>query len=339
MESSNATVGVIGAGAWGTALAILANRAGSKVTLWTRNPNVVDSIMARRTNDIYLPDIFIDPGIVATNRIQDAARCDIVILAVPSQKVRTTCIALSDYLQEHVPVVIASKGLERGSLLLMSEVVEAVLSRNPVAILTGPNFADEAARGLPTAATLACENGEIGNLLLFALGGKFFRPYLTDDYIGAQIGGAVKNVIAIACGIAQGRGFGENARAALITRGLAEMTRLCTAKGGRQQTPMGLSGMGDLVLTCTSAKSRNTRFGLEIGREGDRQKVLSQYKSTTAEGIASSESVTDLAKRLGISMPICAAVRAILFEDSDINKVIQGLLDRAFVPEVQYTSV
>ncbi len=339
MESSKVSAIVIGAGAWGKSLAVVANRAGSQMTLWSRNPHVVDSIRQRRANDIYLPEIFIDPAIGISDRIEDAASKDIIILAVPSQKIRTICIALADHIEPHVPIVIATKGLERGSLLLMSEVVSAVLPYNPVAVLTGPNFADEAARGLPTATTLACADEKTGDMLAFALGGKYFRPYLSDDLVGVQVGGAAKNVVAIACGIAQGKGYGENARAALITRGLSEISRLCIAKGGRPQTLMGLSGIGDLVLTCTSTKSRNMRLGLEIGRKNNLSEVLERYKELSAEGIASSESVSELAKRLGVSMPICSAVKTILYDNGNINDVIQSLLERAFVSEIQQTSV
>jgi glycerol-3-phosphate dehydrogenase (NAD(P)+) len=307
--------------------------------LWTRNEYVLSSIKDKRKNDAYLPDIFIDPRIQVTDNLRDACSSDIVILAIPSQHVRATCIMISDHLESAIPLVIATKGIERGSLTLMSEVVQSILPKNPVAVLTGPNFASEIAKGQPAAATVACENEQVANQIIFGLGGKFFRTYYTDDIIGAQIGGAVKNVIAIACGIAMGRDFGQNARAAIITRGLMEMTRLCVAKGGRAETLMGLSGMGDLVLTCTSATSRNMSLGLALADESRTVKaVLDAWQKKLAEGVNSADSVTELSKKIGISMPICKAVRDILHEEIDINYAIQSLMERQFVPEVRYSS-
>jgi len=208
-----------------------------------------------------------------------------------------------------------------------------------LAILSGPNFAHEAAQGLPTATTIACEDEALASRIIYCIGGKYFRPYHTDDMIGTQIGGAVKNVIAIACGIALGRGFGENTRAALITRGLAEITRLCIAKGGRQETLMGLSGIGDLVLTCTSEASRNMSLGIELGKQNQSIKeTIEFWQKRLAEGIATSDSVTELAKKIGISMPICKTVRDILYDKADITSSIQSLMGRPFVAEVLQTS-
>lgn len=339
MAEEAVSIGILGAGAWGTTLAILARRAGSNVKLWTRNMNVLESITENRTNDIYLPDVFIDPAIEVTDDISRASDKDIILLCVPSQHIRATCILLSDKIATSVPIVIATKGIERGSLSLMSEVVQSVVPHNPLVVLTGPNFAYEAAKGLPTATSIACADEKIGNSILYALGGKYFRPYLTDDLIGAQIGGAVKNVIAIACGIALGRGFGENARAALITRGLAEIGRLCAAKGGRQQTLMGLSGLGDLVLTCGSTTSRNMHLGLLIGQGKPVAELISGSFKGLAEGIVTSESVAELAEKLGVSMPICRMVRDVLYANADIDKSIQSLMERPFVSEALQTSL
>ena len=339
MSATSINVGVISAGAWGTALAVVANRAGSRVTLYTGNAHVRESIALKRSNDTYLPGIFLDPNIAITDDSAKVCASDILILAIPSQHIRSTCIWLSDQIDTNVPIVIATKGIERGSLALMSEVVSAILPKNPTAVLSGPNFAMEAARGLPTATTIACHDEQLASQIIYAIGGKYFRPYHTDDVMGTQIGGAVKNVIAIACGIALGRGFGENARAALITRGLAEMTRLCLFKGGRQETLMGLSGIGDLMLTCSSETSRNTALGMEIGQlDRPVKTILESRQKRLAEGITTSESVTELARKIGISMPICTAVRNIVYEDNDINKVIQNLLERPFVTETSQTS-
>lgn len=326
-------VGVIGSGAWGTALSIIANRAGSQVTLGTRNNNVVMSIRERRTNDIYLPSIFIDPNIEVTERFIDVCRCHVLVLAMPSYGLRTMCISISDVISPDVIILIASKGVERGSLLFMSDVVKSILPHNPVAIISGPNFADEAAKGLPTATTIACADTSLWDTLMYAIGGRLFRPYMTDDIIGTQIGGVVKNIIAIACGIAMGKEMGENARAALVTRGFAEMSRFTLANGGKYETLMGLSGLGDLILTCGSPKSRNMSFGLAIGQGKAKDELLSNRGRTALEGVISSESICKLARKLNVSMPICEAVYRIVHENAPVDQIIETLLERPFVSE------
>lgn len=326
-------VGVIGGGAWGTALAILANRAGSKVKLYTRNSNVVQQIQEHRTNDIYLPGVYISPEIALAETAKDVCESDLVVIATPTNYVRSVCIAISDQLKAETPLMIASKGIERGSLMLMSEVVRAVLPGNPIAIVSGPNFADEAAKGLPTATTFACEDKSQWDLLTYAMGGKLFRPYLTDDVMGAQIGGAIKNVIAIACGIAEGRGMGENAKAAIITRGFAEMSRLAVARGARAETLMGLSGLGDLLLTCGSHKSRNMSFGLALGKGRAAKDVLESRGRTATEGVLAAESVMKMARKFDVEMPICGAVYRILYEDMSVDDAMKSLLERPFSVE------
>jgi len=326
-------VGVIGSGSWGTALSVIANRAGSKVILGTRNHNVIQSIGEHRINDIYLPGVYMDPKIEVTDKLADSCQSDLLIIAVPSQVVRWVCIAVSDVLDPKVPIVIASKGVERGSLMLMSEVSEAILPNNPVGILSGPNFADEAAKGLPTATTIASTDKSLLDTAMYAIGGRFFRPYMTDDVIGTQIGGTVKNVIAIACGIAIGKKFGENARAALVTRGFAEISRLTLAKGGRYETLMGLSGLGDLMLTCGSEKSRNMSFGIKIGQGLSREDILTGRGRVATEGVIAAESVSKLARKHGVSMPICDAVYRILYDEAPIDQVISELLERPFANE------
>lgn len=328
-------VGVVGAGAWGTALAILANRAGSDVTLWTHNEAVLHSIRSRRVNESYLPERFIDPAIRVTDALADVSRCDLLILATPSQSVRTACISLSDLIRKELPILIGSKGIERGSLALMSEVVNAILPANPVAVLSGPNFAAEAAQGLPAAATLACADPALAEQMSYAIGGRNFRPYLTDDVIGAQVGGAVKNVIALACGIAAGRNLGENARAALITRGLAEMTRLARVKGGREDTMMGLCGIGDLVLTCTSATSRNFALGKELGQGTPVREALPGHLHGLTEGVVTADSLYEISMKQGVSMPICSAVYSILKSYITVQEGIDDLLRRPFASEAE----
>lgn len=325
-------LGIIGAGAWGTALAVVGNRAGLDVTLWTRNPFVVESVSYKNRNTVYLPDVFLDPAIVVSSRLQDACATDLVLMVVPSQHVRKTAIAMSDCLAPHIPVVICAKGIERGSLALMSEVVSSVLPDNPVAVLSGPNFAIEAAKGLPTATTIACANQDLGEKIVFALGTSLFRPYLHDDMIGVQVAGAVKNVIAIACGIAAGRRMGENAAAALITRAINEVRHLVVAKGGRMDTLLGLSGIGDLILTCTSDSSRNTALGIALG-QGEKLERLLEQRNGVAEGVTSAESVHQLAGMLNIEMPICGAVYEVLYKDAPVDDAIASLLDRPFTKE------
>jgi len=335
MSVSDTKVSVISAGGWGTALAVVINRSGSKVTLYTANPNVLKSIKDKRANDVYLPDIFVEPHIHVTSDLAEACAAEIIVLSVPSQHLRSTCIALSDHLEVGKPLVVATKGIEKVSLALMSEVVTSVLPKNPVAILSGPNFAGEAARGLPTATTIACTDKYLANELIYSIGNKYFRPYYNSDVIGTQIGGAVKNVIAIACGIAIGYGFGENTRAALITRGISEMVRLAVAKEGKAETLMGLSGFGDLVLTCSSTTSRNMSLGIMIGEQKHAIKsILEGSQKKLAEGVTTAESVTELANKIGVSMPICRAVHAILSGELDIRSAVDLMLERQFVPEV-----
>jgi len=333
MTRKQTRVGVIGSGAWGTALAVLANRAGSKTTLGTRNETVRQNIEDNRENDAYLPDIFIDPAIVVTTQLEDIVKCDMIILCVPSQSLRTMCIALSDILETTVPLILACKGIERGSLALMSEVVNAILPANPVAVISGPNFAGEAAKGLPTATTLACADAVLGEQISYAIGGRMFRPYLTDDLVGVQIGGAVKNVIAIACGISEGKGFGDNARAALITRGIAEIARLAQVKGGRMSTLMGLSGMGDLMLTCSSLQSRNMSLGYALGQGKTVEDALPGRMHGLTEGVSTADSVHEMAMKLGVSMPISVVVHDIMRGAISVNDGITELLGRPFSSE------
>lgn len=327
------SVGVIGGGSWGTALAIAANRAGSRVCLATRNKNVFEAIHEKRVNDIYLPGSFIDPAIEVSDDLAHSCRNDVVIMAMPSHCVRSACIAISDFIDPSIPLIVGSKGVERGSLLFMSEVVASVLPGNPLAVISGPNFAAEVAAGKPTATTVACAQDGTGEMVVYAIGGRLFRPYLTDDVIGTQVGGVVKNVIAIACGIAEGKGLGENARAGIITRGFAEMVRLALAKGGRLETLTGLSGLGDLVLTCSSATSRNMSLGIAIGHGLRPDEVIQGEGRGVLEGAMSAESVVKLARKFSIEMPISEAVHSILSEQAGVEETVGRLLERPFAPE------
>ncbi|HEY3918630.1 MAG TPA: NAD(P)H-dependent glycerol-3-phosphate dehydrogenase [Stellaceae bacterium] len=324
--------GIIGGGAWGTALAQVLRRAGRDVVLWARETEVVAAINTSHANPLFLPDIALDPGIRATGDLDEAARADALLLAPPAQHLREICAVLAHDLSDALPVVICAKGIEEKSGALLSEVAEASLPQAAVAVLSGPTFAAEVANGLPTAVTLAASDAALGQRLVAALGTREFRPYLTDDVAGAQIGGAVKNVMAIACGIVMGRGFGDNARAALITRGLAEMVRLAAAKGGTPETLMGLSGLGDLTLTCSSTQSRNHSLGLALGRGEGLDHYLAGRRSI-AEGVSSASAAAALAKKLKIDMPIVFGVDAILHRGAAIDEVIEALLTRPFKAE------
>ncbi|MCK6449459.1 MAG: NAD(P)-dependent glycerol-3-phosphate dehydrogenase [Alphaproteobacteria bacterium] len=325
-------IGILGAGAWGTALALVARRAGRDVILWAREPDVAQAINARHENPVFLPGIALDPGIRATTALAALAAADAVLLVVPAQYMRATTRALAASLgQRRPPVVLCAKGIEDGGAL-MTEVVAATLPGCAQAVLSGPTFAKEVARGLPTAVTLATTDPALGDALLRAIGTPTFRTYLSPDPVGAEVGGAVKNVLAIACGIVIGRKLGDNARAALITRGLAEIVRLATAIGGRRETCMGLSGLGDLTLTCNGPQSRNLSLGIALGQGRRLAEVVAERRSV-AEGVASAAAVIARARREGVDMPIVAAVDAVLNRGADIEAELHALLARPFREE------
>jgi len=328
-------IAVIGAGAWGTALATVAARAGREVSLWAREAEVVASINERHENALFLPGVTLDAGINATGDLKEAtAGADAVLLVAPAQHTRAVAADLAAHISAEVPVIICAKGIEEGSGALLSEVLEGALPGRTFAVLSGPTFAAEVAADLPTAITLASADQGLGERLVAAIGGRHFRPYWTSDLIGAQIGGAVKNVLAIACGIVAGEGLGDNARAALITRGLAEIVRLGVAKGARTETLFGLSGLGDLTLTCNSEQSRNFSLGAALGRGQTLADIMGARRSV-AEGVHTAVSVTALAEKLGVDMPICAGVNAILHRGAAVEEAIEALLTRPFRAEGQ----
>lgn len=320
-------IGVIGGGAWGTSLALLARRAGRSVVLWAREPEVVEGINRDHRNETYLKGIDLDPEIRAVADMGEAIAADAVILAVPAQHLRPALAAVAAKWPAGVPAVICAKGIERGSCALMSEVVEEALPGVASAVLSGPSFAAEVARDLPTAVVLAAAEPYLRTQVPAALSTPHFRIYSTDDVVGAELGGAVKNVLAIACGIVRGRRMGDNARAALITRGLAETARLAAAKGARSETLMGLSGIGDLVLTCSAMRSRNFSLGAALGRGVPLRRIM-EARISVAEGVDSAEAVCALARRLGVDLPICRAVDAVLNHGADIDATIAALLAR-----------
>ena len=319
--------GIFGAGAWGTALAQVCARAGLEPVIWAREVEVVETINAERQNPLFLPGIDLDPSIRATGEIADLAACEVLLAVTPAQHLRATLTAFAPHARTEIPIILCAKGVEVGSLKLMSQVLSEVLPGTPGAVLSGPSFAGEVARGLPTAVTLACGNIDLAGELAQVLASATFRPYVSDDMIGAETGGAVKNVLAIACGIVEGRGLGRSAHAALITRGFAELTRLAVALGGEAATVAGLCGLGDLVLTCSSPQSRNMSVGLALGR-GETLDAALTGKLSVAEGAASAPAVSALAARLGIEAPICDAVHAILAGQTAVDPAIATLLAR-----------
>jgi glycerol-3-phosphate dehydrogenase (NAD(P)+) len=327
-----AHVAVIGAGAWGTALAQVCAQAGRRVTIWAFETDVVAAINARRENPMFLPGAELSSAITATHDIASLGAADAYLAVSPAQHARASVKRFAPHAVAGRPLVMCAKGIEQGTLALMTEVAQQEAPALPLAVLSGPGFAKDVVRGLPTAITLASENTAVGQALVTALGLPTFRPYLTDDLIGTEIGGAVKNVIAIACGVADGRALGDSARAALITRGFAELSRLGLALGARQETLNGLCGLGDLVLTCSSRTSRNMALGYALGQGQSPGEALADRVSV-AEGVASAPAVVALAEKHGVEMPICAAVAQILDGAVSVDAAILGLLARPFRPE------
>ncbi|WP_374344048.1 NAD(P)H-dependent glycerol-3-phosphate dehydrogenase [Phenylobacterium sp.] len=332
MTANLTHAGVIGGGAWGTALAQVCARAGLSVTLWAREAEVVETVNASHENTLFLSGVALDPRIIATDQMADLGACDLILAVAPAQHLRSVLTSLAAVARPGLPVVLCAKGVEQGSLKLMTEVAAEAIPQAQIAVLSGPSFAGEVASGLPTAVTLACADEALGRALAKTLATPTFRPYLADDLLGAEIGGAVKNVLAIACGIVEGRGLGRSAHAALITRGFAEMTRMAVALGGRPETVAGLCGLGDLVLTCSSPQSRNMSVGLALGLGQTLEAALSG-KLSVAEGVASAPAVRALAAKLGVEAPICEAVAAILAGEVEVDAAIAGLLSRPLKSE------
>ncbi|TCD06922.1 NAD(P)-dependent glycerol-3-phosphate dehydrogenase [Erythrobacteraceae bacterium CFH 75059] len=322
-------IGVLGAGAWGTALAQMLASDGSSVRLWARDPALAHAITATRRNERHLPAIVLAPQIDATAALDAVARCPVLLAVVPAQVMRSVLARLPDRPRD---LVLCSKGIERESGALMHEVARAVLPSATPAVLSGPTFAHEVAAGLPTAVTLACSGGKAQwERLSPALARPAFRPYYTDDLLGTEIAGAVKNVLAIASGLVDGLGLGQNARAAMIARGFAELLRLGEATGARRDTLTGLCGLGDLVLTCTSAASRNYSLGLALGR-GETADALLGGAHALTEGAHTAPVLVTLAQAHGVELPIAAAVRDIL-AGAEPRDAVDRLLARPLRPE------
>ena len=328
-------IGVLGAGAWGTALAASlyakATEDDPDIPVWALEPEVATALASGAGNPVYLPNVDL-PTMRASTDLSILAGCDAILAVVPAQFARATFEKLAPLISDGTPILLCSKGIERGSLSLMTDVVSEAIPGAVPAVLSGPSFAADVSRGLPTAVTLACADEAMGQRLMNAVGQPGFRPYWTDDLVGAEVGGAIKNVLAIACGIVEGLELGKSAHAALIARGFAEMTRLGVAMGGRAETLAGLCGLGDLVLTCSSPQSRNMSFGLALGQGQTAEDILNARNAVT-EGVATAPALVALAHQNQVEMPICEAVNAILSEDLSVSEAITALLARPYKGE------
>jgi glycerol-3-phosphate dehydrogenase (NAD(P)+) len=332
-EIGQLKIGVIGGGAWGTALAQLSAKAGSKVILWAREKKVVKKINEEHENEMFLKGVELSNNVRATTNLADMVDNEFIFIAVPAQFVRSVLKEVKKYLSDGVILVLCAKGIEQSSGKLMTEVVSEIMPKSPLVVLSGPTFAREVALGLPSAVTIASKYQQITKRLLGVIGQPTFRPYVSRDIVGAEIGGALKNVFAIACGITTGRKMGDNARAALITRSLSEMVRYGESYGAERSTMMGLCGLGDLILTCSSTQSRNLSLGIALG-EGKTIEDLMTNRLTVAEGYYTSSVLAKISQDKNIDMPIVMAVNDILHEGKNIDQVIGDLLNRPFVSEI-----
>ena len=320
-------ISVIGTGAWGTALAQTMAAGGAKTTLWARREELADTINRKRENTAHLPGIALHEDITATTDLQGALQSDIILMVTPAQSMRSVLEQMAPHLREDHVLILCSKGIEQGSLLLMSEVAGQIAPATRTAILSGPNFAREIAMGKPAATTLASIGQDLAVTLQNAVARPHFRPYTSTDVIGTQVAGALKNVIAITCGVVKGLDLGESARASLITRGLAEITRLGIAMGAKPETFLGLSGVGDMMLTCSSEQSRNFSLGLALG-QGQRLSDIMASRNSVAEGVHTAKSSAALAKKFNVDMPLCTNIHACLNEELSIPEALKIILNR-----------
>ena len=337
MTHSYQTFGVIGAGAWGTACAQALARAGRDVTLWALEESVAASINTDHRNTTFLPDVALDPALTATSDLADLGDCDAVLAVAPAQFMRATLRQFAPHAREGLPVVLCSKGIEISSLAFMSDVLADTLPHSVPAVLAGPSFAIDVARDLPAAVTLACADEPVLQALGGSIASSTFRPYLSSDVLGAEIGGAVKNVLAIACGMVLGLGLGRSAHAALIARGFAEMRRLGVALGCDPDTLIGLCGLGDLVLTCSSEQSRNMSCGLALGK-GESLAAIMDARVSVTEGVATAPALAQMARSANIDMPICQTVAAIIAGELPVAEAAAALLSRELRRETEVYS-
>jgi glycerol-3-phosphate dehydrogenase (NAD(P)+) len=326
-------IGIIGAGAFGTALAAVAARAGHRAVLWGRAAAELGELQRSRASS-RLPDLRLADAVEATSALADLAAAELVLLAVPAQATREAALAAAPYLRPGIAAVACAKGIEQATGAFQTAILAECLPGLAAAALSGPGFAEEIARGLPTAVTIAADDRALAERLCAELSAPGFRPYASSDVVGVELGGALKNVLAIACGVVAGRGLGESARAALIARGMAEMIRLGTALGARAETFMGLSGLGDLVLTATSETSRNLRFGMELGR-GRSAASLMAADAPLAEGAYTAREAVELARRHGIEVPVSEAVAAVIAGRLTVDEAIDGLVNRPLRAETE----
>lgn len=328
MTIAKTKIAVLGGGAWGTALALTALRAGHDVTLWARDVESVNAINARRENPRYLPGITLDQGLVASTDLAAAIEGATCVLAVvPAQAMRGMLVELSGILPDGVPLVLCAKGIERDTGQLLSQIASEILPHNPIGALSGPSFATDVARGLPTAVTVACREEALALRLATLFSSPSFRCYSSTDLIGVEVGGALKNVLAIAAGAVSGAGLGASAQAAMVTRGFVELRRVGAAFGAEPETLMGLSGLGDLILTCGSAQSRNFAYGMALGRGDSRDGMK------LAEGVATAGIAARVAREKGVEAPIIEAVDAILSARITIREAVEALMARPLKSE------
>ncbi len=326
-------IGVVGGGAWGSALAQSLTMAGRDVILWAFEIDTIEEINEFHTNRNYLPGVTLDRSIRATGKLGEIAACDAVLMVAPAQHVRVISGELGQHIETGLPLIICSKGIEQKTGQLLSAVVSEMCPQARIMALSGPTFASEIARGLPAALTLACEDEETGQALMNAIGHKVFRPYWSDDLVGVQVGGALKNVLAIAAGIVDGKKMGNSAHAALVTRGFGELVQFGEAYGGRRETLMGLSGIGDLLLTCSSEQSRNMSLGRALGLGQSLEEILGGRKSVS-EGVYTASAAWKIGQDHNLDVPITDAVHRVLEGEVSVDEAIDDLLTRPFSAEI-----
>ena len=319
-------IGILGSGAWGTALACSLNKK-ENITIWSYEKKTAYEINKKKVNKTYLNNIKIPNNIIATNNLKDLALCKFIFICVPSQFIKKLILKFKNFYKKETIFVICSKGIEHNSQLLISEIIKKYLPKSKIAVLSGPSFAIEVAKKKPTAVTIASKNQNDAKKLAFLLNSRNFRCYYTNDIIGVQLGGIIKNILAIASGIIESQKLGFNAKAALMTRGLAEMKRIGVSYGAKESTFYGLSGLGDLILTCNSKLSRNFVTGLLIGK-GKKIRNITRSKKTISEGVINSKTIFKLSRKRGIDMPVCNSVYKILYENKKIRETIEKILSR-----------